>query len=139
MPHSKPAVLLAAACMLACGRVDDQRNRANETAAIVTIKTIHTAQTQYFAQFGRFAATLAELGPPASGPPSIQAADLIPANLTTGKKSGYSFELTTSPAGYVIRAEPVDPGPTKFYYSNQEMVIRANTGSRANENSPEVR
>jgi hypothetical protein len=36
-----------------------------EQAAIRTLTTIHQAETQYYSTFGRYAATLAELGPPA--------------------------------------------------------------------------
>src|SRR5438046_8988356 len=48
-----------------------------ETAAIGMIRTIHTAQTQYLSQFGHFATSLAQLGPPRTGQPGQQAADLI--------------------------------------------------------------
>ena len=37
-----------------------------ETAAMKAIQTIHTMQIQYQSQYGRFAASLTELGPPAS-------------------------------------------------------------------------
>ena len=40
-----------------------------ETAAIKAIQTIHQMEVQYQSQYGRYAASLTELGPPASGAP----------------------------------------------------------------------
>ena len=48
-----------------------------ETAAIAAIQTIHKMEVQYQSQYGRYAAALTELGPPASGAPSPAASDLI--------------------------------------------------------------
>src|SRR6266853_2265794 len=68
-----------------------QMMSAHETAAIQSIQTIHAVETQYYSQFGRYAVSLAELGPPASGAASAAAADLISRDLTEGKKSVYFF------------------------------------------------
>lgn len=40
---------------------------ARETAVITAMRTLNTAQTQYMSQFGNYATTLAQLGPPPSG------------------------------------------------------------------------
>lgn len=69
-----------------------------ETAAVQQIRTIHTAQLQYATQFQRYAATLAELGPPSSGAAGSQAADLIPKSLSEGHVNGYVFTLQPAPA-----------------------------------------
>ena len=50
---------------------------ARELGAIKAIQTLHQAQVQYQSQFGRYATSLQELGPPASGPATPSAADLI--------------------------------------------------------------
>ena len=50
---------------------------ARELGAIKAIQTIHQAQVQYQSQFSRYATSLQELGPPASGPATPSAADLI--------------------------------------------------------------
>jgi len=47
-------------------------------------------QVQYKARFQRFAATLAELGPPVTGEPGPQATNLIPAALTSGYRTFYA-------------------------------------------------
>src|SRR5512138_2159192 len=59
---------------------------ARETAAMGAIRTIHTAQTQYSSQFGKYASSLTELGPPASGQEGLSAANLIPSDLASGIK-----------------------------------------------------
>ena len=52
---------------IALPKLNRAKMYAHETAAIKTLSTIHTAQTQYQSQFGRFATSLTELGPPQSG------------------------------------------------------------------------
>jgi type IV pilus assembly protein PilA len=101
-----------------------------ETAAVAAIQTIHKMQVQYQSQYGRYAATLAELGPPPSGAPSPAGADLIGNDLALGEKQGYKFILTTIPGGYVINANPVtyNSSGSKSLYSDQSMVIRENFG-----------
>ena len=82
---------------IALPKLNRAKMYAHETAAIKTLRTIHTAQTQYQSQFGRFATSLTELGPPQSGQPGPQAADLIDNNLASGEKSGYKFTVTGNP------------------------------------------
>ena len=60
------AIILILAA-IAAPKLNQNRMYAQETAAIQQVKTLHTAQTQYYSQFGRYATTLAELGPPTSG------------------------------------------------------------------------
>ena len=101
---------------------------ANETAALTAIKTIHSAEVLYQSEFGRFATTLAELGPPQSGAPGPSAAELIGNDLAGGDKSGYKFTLTGTEGGYIITAVPMTFGTTgsKTFYSDQTMAIREN-------------
>ncbi len=101
-----------------------------EVAAMKAIQTIHTMEIQYQSQYGRFAVSLAELGPPASGAPSPAADDLIGNDLANGVKQGYKFTVAAIPGGYTINANPVVYGSdgTKTFYSDQTMVIRENYG-----------
>src|ERR1035441_1432713 len=69
------------------------RMYGRETAAIQAIRTIHTAEIQYQSQFGRYAASLTELGPPASGAPNALAAGLIGNDLANSEKAGYKFTV----------------------------------------------
>ena len=114
----------------------------NETAAIYAIRTLHSTQVQYFSQFGRYAVSLKELGPPAGGAPGPEAAGLIDGELASGTKDGYRFALVGHAAGYVIHADPQEYGKTgsQTFYSDQTMVLRRNHGPEpATINSPELK
>ena len=127
---------------IALPKLNRAKMYAHETAAIKTMQTIHTAQTQYQSQFGRFATSLTELGPPQSGQPGPQSADLIDNNLASGEKSGYKFIVTGNQSGYVISAVPVAYNSTgsRTFYSDQTMQIRQNYGPEpATAQSPELR
>ena len=127
---------------IALPKLNRARMYAQETAAIQAIKTIHTVQAQYFSQYGRFATSLTELGPPASGQAGPNGADLIGSDLATGDKSGYKFTVTGGPAGYQISAVPAAYGNTgsRTFYSDQTMQIHQNYSAEpATEKSPELR
>jgi type IV pilus assembly protein PilA len=98
-------------------------------------------EVQYQSQYGRYAASLAELGPPASGADTPNAAGLIGNDLANGVKQGYKFTLVGSQGGYVITATPQNYGSdgNKSFYSDQSMIIRENYGPEpATANSPEM-
>jgi type IV pilus assembly protein PilA len=101
-----------------------------ETAAIQAIKAIHTAEVEYYSQYGKYASTLTELGPPASGAPSAAAADVIGNDVAGGVKQGYKFTLTGTQGGYAISAVPVTYGTSgsRSFYSDQSMVVHYNEG-----------
>ena len=101
-----------------------------ETAAIKAIQTIHQMEVQYQSQYGRYASSLTELGPPASGNPTPATADLIGNDLSLGLKQGYKFTVTGVPGGYQVNANPEVYGSSgsKSFYSDQTMVIRENNG-----------
>lgn len=135
------AIILIIAA-IAVPKLDKARMHTQEMAAIQQIRTIHTAQTQYYSQFGRYAKTLEELGPPASGAAGPAAADLIPGDLAKGEKSGYRFILQATPTGYTINANPVAYNSTgrRSFYSDQTLVVRENWGQEpADANSPEIK
>src|SRR5215475_7276179 len=83
--------------MIAAPRLSRARMYSQEVAALAAIKTIHTVQVQYYSQYGKYAASLTELGPPASGSASPAAADLIGNDLAGGEKQGYKFTMTDNP------------------------------------------
>jgi type IV pilus assembly protein PilA len=115
---------------------------ARDTAALGAIRTIHTVQVQYYSQYGKYATSLTELGPPASGADSPAAAGLIDNTLAAGEKGGYRFTLSANQGGYIINANPVSYGTSgsKTFYSDQTMVIRQNFGPEpATANSPEMK
>ncbi len=117
---------------------------AQEMAAIATLRTINTVETQYMSQFGNFATSLAQLGPPASsgGAEGPQAAGLISGNLASGSTGGYNYTITQTPAGYAVSAVPKAFGSTgrRTFYSDQTGIIRENwSQDPATANSPEIK
>jgi hypothetical protein len=103
-----------------------------ETSALKALQALGAVQVQYNSQFGRYARSLAELGP--SG------ADLISAYLASGEKQGYKFTLTSTPTGYATTAAPSTFCGTHTYYSDQSLIIRENVGPvPATAHSNEVR
>lgn len=113
---------------IAVPQYNKQMMSAHETAAIQAIQTIHAVETQYYSQFGRYAVSLAELGPPASGAAGPAAADLISKDLSEGKKSGYVFTVSATPTGYAVSAVPeaFNSSGRRTFYSDQTLVVRNN-------------
>ena len=124
------AIILILAA-IAAPKLNQNRMHTQETAAIRQIQTIHTAQTQYYSQFGKYATTLLELGPPASGQAGPSASDLIPDDLAKGKKTGFNFTVQGGPNGYSVTAIPEVYGNTgrRTFFSDQTLVIRENWGA----------
>jgi type IV pilus assembly protein PilA len=106
------------------------RRFAHETGALRATRTLHTAQVQYSSQYGCFAKSLAELGPPAGGRQSAAAADLIGKDLASGERNGYRFTLTGACRSYQITAVPIAFGVTgsRTFFSDQTMIVRENDG-----------
>ena len=97
---------------VALPRLGKARLFAQEMAAKKAISTIHTEQAQFYSQYGQYATTLTQLGPPASGAASQSSADLIDRDLAGGEKGGFKFTLQQTPTGYVILATPTLFGTT---------------------------
>lgn len=90
-----------------------------EMAAIRSITMLHNAQTQYVQLYGSYAATLRDLAE----------ADLIPAELASGTKHGYSFQVKGSGRHYTITASPTDANLRQSFYSDETEVIRESSGT----------
>ena len=117
------------------------RSGASETVVIREIQTIHQAQIQYSSQFGKFASSLVELGPPATGSAGPSAANLIPASLASGDKDGYVFTIASTPGGFMVHANPQVFGKTgrRTFYLDENGVVHQNWGQEpATANSPEI-
>jgi type IV pilus assembly protein PilA len=135
------AIILIIAA-IAVPKMNQQLMAANEMAAIQHIRTLHAEQTQYYSQFGKYAESLATLGPPASGSPGPAAADLIPKDLAEGKKSGYVYTLQVTPTGYAVTAVPekFNSSGRRTFYSDQTLSVHNNWSQEpANANSPAIK
>ena len=125
---------------VALPKLTNARRYAQEMAAEKAITTIHTAETQYYSQYGNYATTLIQLGPPASlalaGP---NGAELIDRDLAGGEKGGFKFVLTQTPTGYAVQVTPTAFGTSgsHTFYSDQSMTIHQHNGQEpATANDP---
>ena len=105
--------------LTSCG-VISARMYDNETAAIAEVRTIQAAQTRHFAQFGRWAGSLKEL----------ESVGMIDAELSSGHKTGYRYQLTQAERGYTISVTPnaFNESGSRSFYSDQTMVIHEHRG-----------
>ena len=120
------AIILIIAA-IAVPKMNQQMMAAREMAALRQITTIHQAETQYYSQYGKYAKTLLELGPPASGAAGPNAADLIPQNLAEGKNSGFIYTIqAAADGGYAVLAVPEAFGSSgrRSFYSDQTLQVR---------------
>lgn len=116
---------------IALPQMSKSQMQSREMAAVATLRTINTEEVQYQSQFGQYATSLSQLGPPASGATdSPQAAGLIPSDLAKGSSSGYQFAITATPQGYAATAVPKTFGTTgrRTFYTDQTNTIRENWG-----------
>jgi len=113
--------------------------RGNELSALGSLKTINEEELQYqstYPQFG-YACNLAYLGgDKAAGPPTPTSAQLIPNDLASGQKQGYTFAVTNCVKStvnnqvviqdYEITAVPQSKGHSgnRGFCSDSEGVIK---------------
>ena len=116
---------------------------SHETAVTQEMTTIYTAQIQYNGQYGKYASTLAELGPPTGGAEGPQGAGLIPKVLAEGSKNGYKFNMTGNGSSFALTAVPEVFGSTgrrTFFMDSSGKTIHQNFSAEpANASSPELR
>ena len=94
------------------------------------IRTIQTAEVQYFSQYGHYAASLRDLG-----------GRYLAGDLAGGEKGGYRFRLEDRSGSYAIHAEPIKFGVhgSRTFYSDDSMIIHENRGADpATAESPEA-
>lgn len=104
--------------------------KERENAAAEDIRAIQQAQVQYYSDYNRFAASLQELGPPASGPDGPSGAGLIQRDLASGDKGGYKFAIQITPTGYGVTAVPTQYGTSgsRTFFSDQTLGIHQHAG-----------
>ena len=128
---------------IAIPKLTTARMTAYEMAAIRTLQTLNTGQVQFFSTYGRFAATLMEMGPaPGGAARSATGADLISEDLAIGLKSGYIFTMVGTPSGYTINADPqvYEVTGSRSFYTDHSNIIRQHPGNEpASENDPEIK
>ena len=114
--------------------------RANEAAAVHSLRDISTAELSYSSTYGiNYTTTLIQLS--GSGVnPDVSNAGLIDEVLASGVKQGYLITytpITTDSLGhtltYTVTADPLNAGTTgqRHFYSDQTCVIRSNISTIA--------
>lgn len=116
---------------LAVPQYNKMQMEAKEMAAVAALRTVNQTEVQYQSQFGTFASSLTQLGPPSSGgTDSAASAGLISSQLAAGSTNGYTVNVTQTQQGYAATAVPVTFGTTgrRTFYTDQTGVIRQNWG-----------
>jgi type IV pilus assembly protein PilA len=118
-------VLLALILVLTVPHMRTVMRRANRTSAIASLRTLNQMEGEYKSDYPEhgFACSLMALGGnPQSGPPTANAAQLVPDDLALGSKAGYTFVISNCTkttvdkqdhvTNYQIRALPHRVGHT---------------------------
>ena len=123
------------------------RKEANQTSAVKSVQTIGQAELQYNSAYpgNGFACSMAQLGgDPKSGAPSAQSAQLIPQDLASGQKAGYTFSIGNCTkvtvnnqdmyTGYEITAVPTSIGRSgdNGYCSDENNTVRVDSAGGSN-------
>lgn len=124
------AIAVAIAFLMPLQSVRAPSPNTPEAAVLETMRAIHTAQTQYYSEFHRYARSLKELGPSTLGMPSGEAAaDLEDREIASGIQSGYNFVIRGEGAHYTIQATPISfHAGSRSFYSDQTMEVHEHKG-----------
>jgi hypothetical protein len=128
---------------------DSAEAPTNEKAGLEALKKITEAIELYRKTFSRLPESLANLAPPLQGAPNAEKANMLDAELASGKKAGYQFRYVIvggtsvgAPAKYVLAATPIIYGRTGMlsYFRDATGRIHAadHQGGIGNENDPSV-
>jgi type IV pilus assembly protein PilA len=111
--------------LVAIPTMSSMKKHANEAAAIQSIRSIEQAELIYaetYPSHGYTCSLRALGGDPNAGPPSAEAAQILPNDLVSAFKSSYIFNLSNCTSvsqngteritGYQITAVPQTPGKT---------------------------
>jgi type IV pilus assembly protein PilA len=138
-----PFILIVAAIVIP--NLLQSKIAANQASAVASLRTINICEVTYSSTYNQgFSRSLANLGPPASGNMSAEAAGLIDDVLASGAKSGYVFTYEAGPVDgqgrvtdYTVRADPVSEGTTGkvHYFTDASNTIREERGGPANGSS----
>lgn len=144
-----PFILIIAA--IAIPNLLRAKMMANETSAVGSLRTLNVAALAYSTNYGKYPASLSDLGPAGNGDsPSADAAGLIDSVLAKGIKSGYAFRYkmsqTTGPDekvginAYSITADPVVLGSSgrRHFFTDQTGTIRSEADQPATADSPPI-
>jgi type IV pilus assembly protein PilA len=139
--------IIAILSLLAMASVVTYIKRANGISAVNSVQKIVQAEMLYSSSYPAtgYACTLQALGgEPNSGPPSAQAAQLLPSDLAAGFKSGYAFTIACTDKvtvngvdrsnGFTVSAVPQTVGKTgdRSYCSDESGQVKFDPAGGAN-------
>ncbi|HYH00443.1 MAG TPA: type II secretion system protein [Terriglobales bacterium] len=103
------AIMLVLAA-LAVPVLSRARIAANEASAVSTLRSITTSQIAYKISFGKYPASLENLGP--SSAPDEAHADLLPPEIANApnQHNGYRYSATGTTNQFTADAVPLQPG-----------------------------
>lgn len=151
----KVSLLLAVACLpflisvfsltIAIPALEKSKQAAYAAGAVNSLRTIMTAEISYATEYPQngYACQLSELGGnPQAGPPSPEAAQLIDEVLASGKKSGYTFAISSCTraagsdsqpvSGFKATAVPDEPQHNRGFCADQSGEISADPNGGTN-------
>lgn len=112
---------------------DSEEADTNEKSAVASLKAIADAVESYRRKYTRLPESLAALSSPSRGPASPEAAGLLDAELTSGRKDGYSFRYVVvgasalgAPAKFELAATPITYGRTglRSFFRDADGMLR---------------
>jgi len=121
--------------------------QAHETSAISSVKAIGAAELTYSSMYpgNGFACSLSALGGvQGSGAPTAQSAQILPADLATGQKAGYTFAITNCQkvtvnnqdmfTSFQVTAVPTSVGRTgdRGFCTDENNIIRIDPAGGTN-------
>ncbi len=127
------------------------KKSANEQSAMQSVRTIGQAELQYSSQYpaNGFSCTLSAMGGvPTAGAPTPQAAQMLPPDLATGQKAGYTFAVTNCTkvtvnnqdmfTTFQVTAVPTSVGHTgdRGFCSDENNIIRVDPQGGTNCTQP---
>jgi len=106
--------------------------QTNEKAALASMRELLAAIEKYRVTYTRLPDSLSVLGPSSKGSASVEGAELVSAELASGRKDGYAFRYVIvgannsgAPAKYELAAIPVAYGRTGMisYYRDASGIL----------------
>jgi protein TonB len=111
--------------------IEDSQKKKSEQMTMWEMRQVNTAEQTYSAQHGKFACSLAAMGPSAKQPSAP--AYLYDPQLAAGNKNGYVFVISECDGlHYKVVAEPATPDSgQKAYCSDESGAVRASDDGKA--------
>ncbi len=111
----------------------ERQRGQNEQMALVSMRSVISAENSYQAAQGGFACTLSALGSTGKGTGATHRAYLYDSQLASGRKNGYNFAISgCDTSHYQFVAEPAVPDSgQRAFCSDESGTVRSSTDGKA--------